>query len=81
MANCIWIAISFANNTKTILIHLKPTERITLRLRPLFFGIALALAEHSINAGIFKKKSRMLLFLGKNPRLSSMKIIAILGPL
>ena len=56
-----WIAIVFVNNAKTILIQLEPTERIALRLRPLFFGMALALAGHSTNAGMLKKKGRMLL--------------------
>ena len=79
MENHIWIAIGFASNAKTISIQLKPTEKIALRLRSLFFKTALALAGHSTNAGMLKKKGRMLLYPGKNSRPFFVKIAAILG--
>ena len=74
-------AIGFASNAKTISIYLEPTERIALRLRPFFFGMVLALAGQSTNAGMPKKKGRMLLYPGKNSRSFFVKIAAILGPL
>ena len=81
MENRIWITIGYVSNANIILIQLEPTKKIALRLRLLFFRMALALAGHSINAGILKKKGWMLLYPGKNSRSSFVKIVAILGPL
>ena len=52
-------------------------ERIVLFLQPFFSTMVLAIAGHSTNAGIRKKKGRMLLYLRKNLRFFSMKIATI----